>query len=100
MPDWSCRDTETVGGYGSTSGDDEGTGSQKRSNGVNEGNEEENPIVFSVFSVGFVAPFLKSGTSGSLRCLKPGLDTTFWHLASLMRGPARSDEKAAGKGAS
>jgi hypothetical protein len=35
---------------------DRGNGSHERSNGVNEGNEEEH-MYFSVFSVGSVAPF-------------------------------------------
>ena len=48
-------------------GGDGGTGSHKRSNGVNGGNEETH-MSSPFFSVGFVAPFLKSGTSISLRC--------------------------------
>ena len=48
-----------------------GNGSQKRSTGENGGNEEyslkKTLIVFFVLSVGSGAPFLKSGTSMSLR---------------------------------
>ena len=45
-------------------GEDGGTGSQKRSTGGNEGNREEQiDILFSVPSVGSVAPFLRSVAS-------------------------------------